>query len=179
MVNLDGSVGEGGGQMLRTALLWSVVTQTPFKMVKIRENRDKPGLKAQHLHVLKALQAMGPLRMTGAEIGSRELTFAPAPLSAVDATVDVGTAGSLTLLLQTLLPVVLMTAGRSRFRLVGGTDVAWSPPVDYLRHITLGPALKRAERLELEVGRRGYFPAGGGEIVLEGSGWKEVEPLDW
>jgi RNA 3'-terminal phosphate cyclase (GTP) len=73
----------------------------------------------------------------------------------------------------------LMTAGGGRFRLIGGTDVAWSPPVDYLRHVTLGPALQRAERLELEVGRRGYFPAGGGEIVFAAAGWKEVEPLDW
>jgi RNA 3'-terminal phosphate cyclase (GTP) len=178
MVNLDGSVGEGGGQMLRTALIWSIVTQTPFRMVKIRENRSKPGLKAQHLHVLKALQSMGPVRIAGAQIGSRELSFFPAPLSAVDATVNVGTAGSLTLLLQTLIPVVLLTPGRSRFRLVGGTDVAWSPPVDYLRHLVFGPALKRAERMTLDVGRRGFYPAGGGEIVFEAEGWKDVEPLD-
>lgn len=179
MVNLDGSVGEGGGQMLRTALLWSIITQTPFRMEKIRENREKPGLKAQHLHAIRALQAMGPVKAEGAELGSRSLSFTPAKLEAVDTRLDVGTAGALTLVLQTLLPVVLATPGTSRFRLIGGTDVAWSPTLDYLRNVVLRPAMLRAYRLQLDVVRRGYYPAGGGEVLLEAAGWKEVEPLDW
>lgn len=179
MVNLDGSVGEGGGQMLRTALIWSLYTQTPFRMTRIRENRDKPGLKAQHLHVLKALRMMGPVGIQGDQIGSRELNFHPAPLKAVDATVDVGTAGSLTLLLQTLLPVALATPGRHRFRLIGGTDVAWSPTIDYLRNVVAGPAMLRSKLLKLDILRRGYYPAGGGEILFEAEGWKDVPPLEW
>ncbi|HEX7897317.1 MAG TPA: RNA 3'-terminal phosphate cyclase [Planctomycetota bacterium] len=179
MVNLDGSVGEGGGQMLRTALVWSLITQTPFTMVKIRENRDKPGLKAQHLNVLKALRVMGPVGITGDQIGSRSVSFYPAALKAVDATVDVGTAGSLTLLLQTLLPVVLTTPGRSRFRLIGGTDVQWSPTIDYLRNVVAGPAMLRAKLLKLDLVSRGYYPAGGGEILFEAEGWKDdVPPLE-
>jgi RNA 3'-terminal phosphate cyclase (GTP) len=178
MVNLDGSVGEGGGQMLRSALLWSTLTQTPFRMVKIRENRKDPGLKAQHLHVIRALQAMGPVKVSGAQIGSRTVTFEPAPLAATEADVDVGTAGSLTLLLQTLLPVALATPGAHRFRLTGGTDVAWSPPVDYLRNVVLGPAMLRSWRMTLDVVKRGFYPAGGGEIRLEVQGWKEARPID-
>lgn len=178
MVNLDGSLGEGGGQMLRTALMWSAITQTPFRMVKIRENRKDPGLKAQHLHVIRALEAMGPVRATGAQVGSRTLTFEPAPLGTADATVDVGTAGSLPLVLQTVLPVALATPGAHRFRLTGGTDVAWSPPVDYLRNVVLGPAMLRAFRMKLDVVRRGFYPAGGGEILFEAQGWKEAAPID-
>ncbi len=179
MVNLDGSVGEGGGQMLRTALVWSIITGTPFRMEKIRENRKNPGLKAQHLHVLKALAAMGPVRIEGAEVGSRAIRFVPAALKAVNTRIDVGTAGSLTLLLQTLLPVVLVTPGCSRFHLVGGTDVAWSPPVDYLRNVVLGPAMLRSYQMRVEVVRRGYYPAGGGELLFEAAGWKESGPIDW
>ncbi len=179
MVNVDGSVGEGGGQMLRTALIWSILTRTPFRMDKIRENRKNPGLKAQHLHVLKALASMGPVRMNGAEIGSRSLEFSPAPLSAVNTRIDVGTAGSLTLLLQTLIPVVLITPGCSRFRLIGGTDVAWSPTVDYLRNVVLGPAMLRSFQMRVEVVQRGYYPAGGGELLFEAAGWKEAAPIAW
>jgi RNA 3'-terminal phosphate cyclase (GTP) len=179
MVNLDGSVGEGGGQMLRTALIWSVITQTAFRMMKIRENRKTPGLKAQHLNVLKALEAMGPVRISGARVGSREVEFVPAPLSAVNTEVDVGTAGSLTLLLQTLVPVVLATPGCSRLRLVGGTDVAWSPPIDYVRNVVLGPAMLRSRQMRMDVVRRGFFPAGGGELLFEGQGWKEAVPIEW
>lgn len=178
MVNLDGSIGEGGGQMLRSALVWSLYTQTPFRMTRIRENRKEPGLKAQHLHVLKALRHLGPVEIRGDQIGSRDLTFTPAPLKAADARVDVGTAGSLTLLLQTLLPVTLFTPGRSRFRLIGGTDVAWSPTIDYLRNVVLFPAMLRAKCLRLDIVRRGFFPAGGGELDVEVEGWKDVEPLD-
>lgn len=178
MVNLDGSFGEGGGQMLRTALLWSLFTGTPFRMTRIRENRENPGLKAQHLHVLKALQAMGPVRVDGAFVGSRCVGFEPAPLKAVDGVVDVGTAGSLTLLLQTLLPVALAAPGRTRLRLIGGTDVAWSPPVDYLRNVVAAPAMLRAKLLKLDILRRGFYPAGGGEILLEAEGWKDVETFD-
>lgn len=178
MVNLDGSVGEGGGQMLRTALLWSLFTGTPFRMTKIREKREIPGLKAQHLHILSALKTMGPVRVDGAFVGSRAIEFQPAPLAAVDATVDIGTAGSVTLLLQTLLPVLLLTPGRSRLRLIGGTDVAWSPTLDYLRNVVAFPAMLRARVLKLELARRGFYPAGGGELLVEAEGWKDVEPLD-
>jgi RNA 3'-phosphate cyclase len=165
--------------MLRTAVVWSLLTRTPFRMVRIRENRRDPGLKAQHLHVLRAVAALGPVGVEGDRLGSKELRFRPAPLRGAQATVDVGTAGSLTLILQTLLPAILLAQGDSRIRLVGGTDVAWSPPIDWFVDVALGPALRRAVRLRLDVRRRGFYPAGGGEIELEGGGWREdVGPLN-
>jgi RNA 3'-terminal phosphate cyclase (GTP) len=180
MIELDGAQGEGGGQMLRTAVAFSLLTGRPFRMRRIRANRPQPGLKAQHLHGLRAVALLGPVKVEGAVLGSRELAFHPAPLRAANATVDVGTAGALTLVLQVLLPAALRATGCSRFRLIGGTDVAWSPPVDWLRNVALGPAMKRSYQMRLDVVRRGFYPAGGGELVFEAAGWKDdVAPLEW
>lgn len=177
MVNLDGSKGEGGGQMLRTALVWSLITQTPFRMEKIRAGRKDPGLKAQHVHVLKSLLRLGPVAFTGATEGSGVVTFAPAPLRGAAFRVDIGTAGSVTLLLQTLLPALLLAEGSSRVEITGGTDVAWSPPIDYFRHLVLEPARHRARHLRLEVVRRGFYPKGGGRLEVEACGWAEAGPI--
>ena len=180
MIELDGSQGEGGGQMLRTAVAWSLLSGKPFRMRRIRAGREKPGLKAQHLHGLHAVGKLGPVRVEGATLGSSELVFHPAPLAPCNATVDVGTAGSLTLVLQMLIPAALRAGGCSRFRLIGGTDVAWSPPVDWLRNVALGAAMKRSFQMKLDVVRRGFYPEGGGELLFEAAGWKDdVEPLAW
>lgn len=177
MINLDGSHGEGGGQMLRTALVWSLITRTPFRMENIRAGRRPPGLKAQHVHVLKALRPLGPVEFTGAVEGSAVVTFVPAPLRGAEFRVDVGTAGSLTLLLQTLLPAVLIARGRSKVVLTGGTDVAWSPPLDHFRSVVWPAARARATHLSLDVERRGFYPKGGGRLVLEAEGGKSPPPL--
>lgn len=171
MLEIDGSHGEGGGQMLRTALALSVLTQTPFRMVKIRAGREKPGLKAQHLHALKCLKLLGPVRFEGAFEGSSEIAFTPAPIRGCEGSVDIGTAGSVTLLLQTLLPAAAQAEGPSRIEIVGGTDVAWSPPIDYVRNVTLD------ERGQLHLRRRGFFPRGGGRVVLETPGGQPPAPL--
>lgn len=165
MLEIDGSHGEGGGQMLRTALVWSLLTQTPFRMTNIRAGREKPGLKAQHLHVLKSLLLLGPVSFGTAREGSTEIEFHPAPLARNEGIVNLGTAGSITLLLQTLLPAALLAKGASRIEVVGGTDVIWSPPVDYLREIVL------EDRAQLHLRRRGFYPRGGGRVVLETGAW--------
>lgn len=180
MIELDGSEGEGGGQMLRTAVAWSLLSGKPFRMRRIRAGREKPGLKVQHLRGLEAVAKLGPVRLEGAVLGSPSITFHPAPLAPANATIDVGTAGALSLVLQMLMLPVLRAGGCSRFRLVGGTDVAWSPALDWLRNVALGPAMRRSFQMRIDVVRRGFHPAGGGEIVFEAAGWKEdVAPLAW
>ncbi len=174
---LDGSRGEGGGQMLRTALVWSLWTGTPFRMVNIRAGRRNPGLKAQHVTILEALRRLGPVSVKGAAVGSGVVEFLPAPLKGAEGTIDIGTAGSITLLLQTVLPAALRAEGSSRLRLVGGTDVAWSPPLDYFREVILAPARERAKTLRIHEGaRRGFYPKGGGEVTLEAEGWTSDAP---
>ena len=167
MVNLDGSTGEGGGQMLRTALVWSLATMKPFRMTNLRAGRKDPGLKTQHVRVLESLRLLGPVQFTGATVGSDRVTFAPAPLRGTSARIDIGTAGSITLLLQTVLPAALLAEGASRLEIVGGTDVQWSPPFDYLREVVLPSAGLGSDDLTLDVLRRGFYPPGGGRVVLQ------------
>lgn len=170
MVNLDGSQGEGGGQMLRTALVWSLITGRPFRMDNIRARRRDPGLKAQHVGVLDSLRFLGPVRFEGAVPGSPSVTFFPAPLRGTSLRVDLGTAGSITLLLQTLLPTMLLAKDPSRAEITGGTDVAWSPPLDYLRLVLWDLPAARSRRLEMQTRRRGFYPQGGGQVALEAEG---------
>lgn len=162
--------------MLRTSLVWSLITRTPFRMVNVRAGRRDPGLKAQHVAVLKALRLFGGVSFTGAAVGSAVVEFHPAELAGAEGAVEIGTAGSITLLLQTLLPVALHAAGPSRLRLVGGTDVAWSPPLDYLREVVLPPLRERSSVLRITEGRRGFYPKGGGEVILEADRWMPQAP---
>src|SRR3989338_2413857 len=139
MITIDGSV--GGGQLLRTALALSAITKTPFSMRNIRAGRKDPGIKAQHLLCINAIK-----EITGAtcdaKLGDTEITFIPGTLRSVtDTTLDVGTAGSVTLVLQCLLPTLISSRKRSHLFIKGGTDVAWSPSIDYVRE-TILPALK-------------------------------------
>ncbi len=112
MLQIDGSQGEGGGQILRTSLALSLITQTPFRIDQIRANRDKPGLRQQHLTAVKAAAQVGQAEVTGAAVGSRELVFRPGPIQAGEYHIDIGTAGSTTLVLQTILPPLLTAGGR-------------------------------------------------------------------
>jgi RNA 3'-terminal phosphate cyclase (GTP) len=173
MITLDGSRGEGGGQMLRTALVWSLMTRTPFRMTNIRAGRKDPGLKPQHVTILRSLRHFGEVSFKGAAPGSSVVEFHPAAVKGAEATIDIGTAGSITLLLQTLVPVALLAEGASRLRLVGGTDVSWSPTLDYLRNVVLPIVGERSQVLRLTEGdRRGFYPKGGGEAILEAGGWR-------
>jgi RNA 3'-terminal phosphate cyclase (GTP) len=178
MIKLDGSHGEGGGQILRHALVWSLLTSTPFRIEKIRAARKFPGLKAQHVAVLEALKPLGPIGVEGGTVGSDVLEFQPAPLQAANYRVDVGSAGSIPLILQTLVPAFLLAKGCSRVELTGGTDVRWAPSMDYLRNVALWPSMKHAWQMRLDVLSRGFYPKGGGRVVFEAAGWKESPPLE-
>jgi len=165
MLQIDGRYGEGGGQIVRTSLALSMVTQKPFRITSIRHGRKQPGLKHQHIHCIRALQQLSDAVVEGATLGSETLTFYPKPYVAKNITVDVRTAGSLTLLLQSLvIPALFAKKGHS-IRLIGGTDTSWSMPIDYLRQVFLPHIQTYAKKIDCTLIRRGYYPKGGG--VLE------------
>jgi RNA 3'-terminal phosphate cyclase (ATP) len=169
VLTIDGSFKEGGGQILRTALALSLVTGKPFRIEKIRAGRDRPGLLRQHLAAVTAAAAVGGAHVTGAALGSRELTFAPAAATAGDYSFAVGTAGSTTLVLQTVLPALILASSPSRLALEGGTHNLAAPPYDFLDKTFL-PVLRRmGARVSARLERAGFYPAGGGrlEIAIE------------
>ena len=164
MLTIDGSFGEGGGQILRTSVAMAAITETPVRIRNIRSNRPNPGLSAQHLTAIKAVASLTDAEVSGLILRSTEVTFVPGEIMGGAYRLDIGTAGSISLLLQCLIPVALHSPETVFFDITGGTDVNWSPPIDYLRHVML-PALALAGcDVEIEVLRRGYYPRGGGQI---------------
>ena len=166
MIDIDGSVGEGGGQILRTAFAMSAITGKPVNIRNIRADRPKPGLASQHLTAIKAVTEICNGELEGAYKGSERVSFHPGNIEARDMELDIGTAGSISLVLQAILPVLARAHGESNIRIRGGTDVKWSPPVDHLRN-TLLPIYKDfGIECELDVIKRGYYPKGGGEVHI-------------
>ena len=142
MIEIDGSEGEGGGQMLRSALSLSMCTDQAFRLKNIRAKREKPGLMRQHLTALQAAAAVCDAKITGAEVGSGEITFRPGPTRGGDYQFAIGTAGSTTLVLQTVLPALLTASIPSTVRITGGTHNKACPPVDFLQRTYL-PLVER------------------------------------
>lgn len=164
MIELDGSVGEGGGQILRSALALSMCTRQPFALHNIRARRAKPGLMRQHLTCVQAAQAVCDAQVSGAELGSRALVFEPRRVKAGDYRFNVGTAGSCTLVLQTVWPALMLAGEPSRLQLQGGTHNPMAPPFHFLER-SFAPLLRRlGAGVELRLRRHGFYPAGGGEI---------------
>src|SRR5437868_3109358 len=137
MIHIDGSEGEGGGQILRSSLSLSICTQQPFTISNIRAKRDKPGLLRQHLTAVKAAAEVSGATIEGAEMGSRELTFRPSAVRAGAYNFTIGTAGSSTLVLQTVLPPLLTAAAESTVRVSGGTHNKAAPPFEFLQRVFL------------------------------------------
>ena len=174
MLEIDGAHGEGGGQLLRMAVALSAIGSIPIRIVRIRAGRPTPGLAAQHIAALRAVAALCGGAIEGLEIGSQEVTFRPGSIVAGRHVFDVGTAGSATLVLQASLPVAFAAPGPVTLRIVGGTDVRWSPPVDYFARVFLPLLHSVGGHVTLEVLRRGYYPRGGG--VVEAT----IEPVrEW
>jgi len=172
MIYVDGSLGEGGGQVLRTAVALSAVTGEPVKVSKIRAGRDNPGLRPQHLKAVEGVGLLCGARLEGLAVGSTEVTFAPGRIMGGGLIVDVGTAGSATLVLQALLPVALSAPADVDLTVLGGTDVSHSPTADYFRGVFLGNLKSIGCEVETEVIRRGFYPKGGGEIKVMVKPWK-------
>lgn len=162
MIRIDGSA--GGGQILRTSLALSAYTGEPFEIEGVRGNRPSPGLARQHLAGVETAAELCGAEVEGASMGSDRVSFRPGDPERRVVDVDIGTAGSVTLLLQAvLLPA---TVAGAEFRIRGGTDVKWSPPWDYFSNVTL-PLLRRGGMdVSAELVRRGYYPEGGGEVQV-------------
>jgi len=166
MIEIDGSAGEGGGQILRTSLALSMCTGQPFTLTKIRAGRSKPGLMRQHLTCVNAATEVSGADVQGAELNSQSLRFVPGKVRAGDYNFNVGTAGSCTLVLQTVWPALLMAEDQSRLKLGGGTHNPMAPPFHFLERSYAPLMRKLGANVELSLRRLGFYPAGGGEIEV-------------
>jgi len=171
MLVIDGAHGEGGGQLVRTTIALAAVTHTTLRIVQMRARRPKPGLAPQHLTAVRAVAALCGGEVEGLTPGSQSLVFVPGELRGGTFEFDVGTAGSIPLVLQALMPAMVMIGRRVEVHLVGGTDIWAAPPLDYLEHVLLPLMRLLGARATLRCTRRGYYPRGGGrvELVMEQS----------
>ncbi len=175
---IDGSEGEGGGQILRSSLALSAITGRPFRIENIRSERSKPGLMRQHLTAVNAAREVSGAKVRGAEIGSTTLTFEPGPVAGGEYHFSVGTAGSATLVAQTVLPALMLASKPSHLVLEGGTHNSMSPPFEFFERAFL-PLLRRmGVGVEATLHRRGFYPAGGGRFVLEITPAASLEPIE-
>jgi RNA 3'-terminal phosphate cyclase (ATP) len=170
VIVIDGALGEGGGQILRTSLSLSLLTGRPVRLVRIRANRPKPGLAAQHLAAVTAAARISGARVAGAEPGSLDLYFEPQEVRPTELSLDIGTAGSTSLVLQTVAVPLALADGPSRVSLTGGTHVPWSPTIDFLRSDWVPAMRQMGLELKVRLNRSGYYPAGGGEVFSRVSG---------
>lgn len=176
-VEIDGSIGEGGGQVLRASIAYAAVCGKALKISNIRAKRDNPGLRPQHLIAVKAVSALCDGRVNGLEIGSREITFVPSEIKGGKFKFRIGTAGSTSLVLQALIPVALFADEEVFITLEGGTNNAWAPQIDYIQNIFLPLAERTGAKIKIEVKKRGHYPKGGGRITAKISPAKNLKPL--
>jgi RNA 3'-terminal phosphate cyclase (ATP) len=171
LIALDGAAGEGGGQILRTALALSAATGQGFEITRIRANRTRPGLRPQHVAAVRAMAMVTNARVGGVFDGSPDLRFEPGPVTAGDFRFEIGTAGSVSLVLQTVLPALAVAAGPSRVAVTGGTHVPASPSFHFLAGPWATTVARLGFRQRLLLERAGFYPPGGGEVRAE------VEPI--
>lgn len=178
MILIDGSQGEGGGQILRTALALSLVTGKAFEVQKIRAGRKKAGLMRQHLTAVNAAVDIGQATVEGNEIGSSTFRFAPKTIKAGEYHFAIGTAGSCTLVLQAVLPALIVADGPSKLKLEGGTHNPYSPSFDFLEKVFLPLLNRMGPNVSVQLKRPGFYPAGGGHMEVLISPEKKIERLN-
>lgn len=164
MLEIDGSMGEGGGSVLRLSLALASVREEPIRVFNIRAKRSKPGLANQHLSAVEALVELTDAEVEGAEKRSEEVVFRPSEPKGGNIRVDIGTAGSTTLILQAVMIPAAFARDPLELEVIGGTDNPFAPPIDYLKNVTLPMLRKMGYEGELECVRRGHYPKGGGKI---------------
>ena len=163
IIEIDGSFGEGGGQILRTALSLSCITGLSLKLFNIRKGRRKPGLMPQHITCVNAAAVISHAQVSGNDKGSTELTFSPGDIRAGHYVFDIGTAGSCSLVFQTLLPPLTLSGEPSHITIKGGTHVPFSPTYDYVSSVFLPMLSRIGIHVESSITRYGFYPKGGGE----------------
>jgi RNA 3'-terminal phosphate cyclase (ATP) len=178
VIEVDGSLGEGGGQVLRTSLALSLALGRPFRMVRIRAGRPRPGLQRQHLAAVRAAATIGDADTGGAQLGSSTLVFEPTACTAGRYHFDIGSAGSATLVAQTVLPALARCDAPSHVRVTGGTHNRAAPPYEFLAHSYLPLVSRAGLPAEVRLRRHGFEPAGGGELHLDVHGGASLLPLD-
>ena len=171
LIKINGALGEGGGQMLRSSLALSICQRKPFVMENIRAKRKKPGLLRQHLTAVKAAARISNAEVEGAELGSQSLVFKPQAVQAGDYHFSIGSAGSATLVLQTILCPLLFANGASKIIIEGGTHNPMAPPFEFINRVFVPVLNKMGANIRMTLTRYGFFPAGGGQIMVE------IEPL--
>jgi RNA 3'-phosphate cyclase len=177
MIEVDGSFGEGGGQVLRTAVALATVLSKDIRVFNVRAGRAEPGIRPQHMTGVKAAAQLCSAELKELEVGSTEFIFKPGKIKGGSFRFDVGTAGSVTLVLQTLMPILAFAPGSVQLEITGGTDVKWSPPIDYLRLVTLPVLRKIGYEGQLELIKRGHYPRGGGLVRFTTPGASKLQPL--
>ena len=176
-IQIDGSQGEGGGQIVRSALALAMVTGSGFAIEKLRAGRAKPGLMRQHLTAVRAATEICQADVTGDAIGSSSLTFRPGSVIPGEYHFSVGTAGSATLVLQTVLPPLLVADRPSRLILEGGTHNPWAPPFDFLSSAFLPLINRMGPRVTSILEKPGFYPAGGGRFIVEIQPAGQLKPI--
>ena len=176
-LKIDGSFGEGGGQIIRSAVTLSCITQTPIKIENIRKNRKVPGLRPQHLTGIKLLSKVCNAKVNGLEIGSTSISFDPQFVQDSQLIEDIKTAGSISLILQVLIPAVSISKKSLKLSITGGTDVPWSPTSDYTRFVLSEAYSRMGIKFSVKIKKRGYYPRGGGVIDLNVFPSKKINPI--
>ncbi|MBP1909512.1 RNA 3'-terminal phosphate cyclase [Methanolobus bombayensis] len=167
MIEIDGSYGEGGGQILRTAIALSAIIGEEIHITNIRRNRPKEGLKPQHLMSIKTAAMLCNAEIKGVASGSTDIYFSPSEIRGIDRKISIGTAGSIPLLMQAIMPMAAFAKKKTKLTINGGTDVAWSPSIDYLKEVTLKALRIMGYQADIKLIERGYYPKGGGVAEIE------------
>jgi len=167
LLRINGEFGEGGGQIIRTAITLSCITKRPILIENIRKNRSVAGLRPQHLSAIKILQKICDAKVEGAKLGSTSLKFIPGNVKSCNLEEDIGTAGSISLILQVLIPVAAICQKKLNLTIKGGTDTLWSPTLDYTQYVLKEAYSRMGIKFSINLIKRGYYPKGGGKINLE------------
>jgi RNA 3'-terminal phosphate cyclase (ATP) len=178
MITIDGSQGEGGGQIIRTSLALSLITGTPFRIHNVRARREKPGLQRQHLTAVRAAARIGDAEVEGASLGSSAFTFHPGPVKPGDYSFPIGTAGSTSLVLQTILPPLMIAGAPSTLAFEGGTHNVHAPPFEFISKTFLPLVNRMGPRVAAELERYGFYPPGGGRFSVHVEPAGTLKPFD-
>ena len=177
-LKIDGSYGEGGGQIVRSAVTLSCITNKPVQIENIRKNRKVPGLRPQHLIGVKLLSKICNANVEGLEIGSSTIKFIPNEVENSSLKENIGTAGSISLILQVLIPAISISKKSLKLSIIGGTDVPWSPTSNYTKHVLAEAYSRMGIKFNMKIIKRGYYPKGGGKIELEVFPSKKIIPIN-